>query len=199
MKKVREAIIVEGRYDKNTLSQIVDTVILETSGFSVFSNKELVRLLRRIAAERGVIVLTDSDSAGFLIRNYLKGCLPPEMVKHAYIPDRMGKERRKAKPSKEGKLGVEGMRPEEILAALQRAGATFLEEADSAGATAAGFTGADFYAYGLAGTPGSAEKRKRLLKALDLPERLSGKALLGVLSALYTREELEAYLETCGQ
>ena len=127
MLKIREAIVVEGRYDKNTLSQVVDTVIVETGGFGVFRNEEKVALLRRLARQRGLIVLTDSDGAGFVIRNFLKGSIPPDQVKHAYIPDRPGKERRKRHPGKEGKLGVEGMRPEVLEQALRRAGATFLE------------------------------------------------------------------------
>ena len=130
MFRIREAIVVEGRYDKNTLSQVVDTVILETAGFGVFKNQELVALLRRLAEERGLIVLTDSDGAGFLIRSRLKGALPPDRVKHAYIPDVSGKERRKRAPGKEGKLGVEGMSPAVLVEALRRAGATFLEEGE---------------------------------------------------------------------
>ena len=128
MLKIREAIVVEGRYDKNTLSQLVDTVILETSGFGIFKDRETLALLRRIGAKRGLILLTDSDGAGFVIRNYLKGTLPPEQVKHAYIPDRFGKEKRKRRPGKEGKLGVEGMSPTVLETALRRAGATILGE-----------------------------------------------------------------------
>ena len=124
MVKIREVIVVEGRYDKNTLSQVVDATILETKGFGIFKDKAQLRLLRRAAQARGLIVLTDSDGAGFVIRNYLRGVLPPERVKHAYIPDVPGKERRKAAPGKEGKLGVEGMSPELLLEALRRAGAT---------------------------------------------------------------------------
>ena len=132
MLHIREAIVVEGRYDKNTLSQVVDTVILETAGFGVFHNTELTALLRRLAEKRGLIILTDSDGAGFVIRNHLKGVLPPAGVKHAYIPDIAGKERRKRRGGKEGKLGVEGMRPEVLEAALRRAGATFLDETGEA-------------------------------------------------------------------
>ena len=124
MLRIKEAIVVEGRYDKNTLSQLVDTVILETSGFGVFKDRERLDLLRRLAEERGLIVLTDPDGAGFLIRNYLKGSIPPDRVKHAYVPDVPGKERRKRAPGKEGKLGVEGMDPEVLRQALLRAGAT---------------------------------------------------------------------------
>ena len=124
MLRIREAIVVEGRYDKNTLSQVVDGVILETSGFSIFQDSEKLNLLRRLAAQRGLIILTDSDGAGFVIRNFLKGAIPPEQVKHAYVPDIYGKERRKRAPGKEGKLGVEGMDPEVLRQALLRAGAT---------------------------------------------------------------------------
>lgn len=122
MLKIKEAIVVEGRYDKNTLAQLVDGLILTTSGFGIFKDRAQLELLRRVAARQGVVVLTDSDGAGFVIRNYLKGVLPPEQVKHAYIPDIRGKERRKAAPGREGKLGVEGMRPQVLEAALRQAG-----------------------------------------------------------------------------
>ena len=128
MRKIKEVIVVEGRYDKNTLAQVVDATVVTLGGFAVFNDKEKVAFLRRLAAERGLIVLTDSDGAGFVIRNYLKGALPKEQVKQAYIPDIHGKEKRKRAPGKEGKLGVEGMKPEVILEALRRAGATFLDE-----------------------------------------------------------------------
>lgn len=189
MLKIREAIVVEGRYDKNTLAQLVDTVILETAGFSIFKNQETLALLRRVAQARGLIILTDGDGAGFLIRNYLKGALPPDQVKHAYIPDIMGKEKRKRRPGAEGKLGVEGMRPQVLEAALRRAGATFLEE-DAPQTDRPPLTKADLYAVGLTGGPDSAAKRKRLLQALDLPAHLSTNALLPILGALYSREEL---------
>ena len=130
MLKIREAIVVEGRYDKNTLSQIVDAPILETSGFGIFKDKQQMVLLRRIAEKRGLIVFTDSDGAGFVIRNHLKSALPAKYLKHAYIPDVPGKERRKSRPGREGKLGVEGMSPEIILDALKKAGAT-IEGEDS--------------------------------------------------------------------
>lgn len=194
MFRIREAIVVEGRYDKNTLSQVVDTVILETAGFGVFKNQELVALLRRLAEERGLIVLTDSDGAGFLIRNHLKGALPPDRVKHAYIPDVSGKERRKRTPGKEGKLGVEGMSPAVLEEALRRAGATFLgEEPDPAAREP--ITKADLYALGLSGGPDAARRRGALLRRLDLPEHMSPNALLPVLNALYRREE---FLEEAG-
>ena len=190
--RIKEAIVVEGRYDKNTLSQVVDAVILETSGFGVFKDNEKLTLLRRIAQKQGLIILTDSDGAGFVIRNYLKGAIDPSLVKHAYIPDRLGKERRKRAPGKEGKLGVEGMRPEILLDALHRAGATFLDE--SAPNTRNCLTKADLFSLGLTGRPDSGERRAALLKRLDLPEHLTSNALLQVLSALYTKEELEGIL-----
>ena len=185
MIRIREVIVVEGRYDRNALSQVVDAVILETSGFGIFNDREKLALLRRIADERGLIVLTDSDGAGFVIRRYLKGALDPAKVKHAYIPDISGKEKRKSSPSKEGKLGVEGMRPEVLLDALRRAGATFCDEAAPQKEP---ITKADLYAAGLSGGANSAEKRKALLKKLDLPEKLTANALLDVLNVLWGRE-----------
>ena len=189
MLKIREAIVVEGRYDKNALSQVVDTVILETAGFGIFRDEETLALLRRIGAKRGLILLTDSDGAGFLIRNYLKGALPQDQVKHAYIPDRYGKERRKRRPGKEGKLGVEGMPPAVLEASLRQAGATVLGE-DSAPPQAPPLTKADLYACGLSGGEGSREKRQKLLRKLDLPAHLSPNAMLPILSAQYDRNAL---------
>ena len=192
MVKIREVIVVEGRYDKNTLSQVVDATILETKGFGIFKDKAQLRLLRRAAQARGLIVLTDSDGAGFVIRNYLRGVLPPEREKHAYIPDVPGKERRKAAPGKEGKLGVEGMSPELLLEALRRAGATV--EGETAAPTRGRITKADLVELGLSGGVGSGEKRLTLLKKLGLPEHMSPNAMLQALNLLYTREELEALL-----
>lgn len=183
--------MVEGRYDKNTLSQVVDGVILETSGFGVFKDEEALALLRRLAKERGLVILTDPDGAGFVIRNYLKGAIDPAHVKHAYIPDCPGKEKRKRTPGKEGKLGVEGMPPDVLLEALRRAGATFEENAGAPMAPRGRpITKADLYAVGLSGTPDAAERRRALLKRLELPEHLSPNALLQVLNALYSYEEL---------
>ena len=192
MFRIQEAIVVEGRYDKNTLSQLVDTVILETSGFGVFQNAELVALLRRLARTRGLIVLTDSDGAGFLIRGHLKSALPAQGVKHAYIPDVPGKERRKRAPGKEGKLGVEGMNPEVLRQALLRAGATV--EGEDAAHPRGALTAADLFSLGLTGTPDAAARRAALLQRLDLPAHLSNKALLAVLNALYAPEELTQLL-----
>ncbi|MDO4361065.1 MAG: DUF4093 domain-containing protein [Eubacteriales bacterium] len=190
MHSVKEVIVVEGRYDKNTLSQVVDAVIIETSGFGIFNDAQKQKLLRTMAQARGLVVLTDSDGAGFVIRNFIKGCVDPACVKHAYIPDVYGKERRKAAPSKEGKLGVEGMRPQVILDALIRAGATVDER--PAAESAARITKADMYKCGLSGGTGSREKRAALIKRLDLPEKLSADALLDVLNAIMTREEFFA-------
>ena len=195
MRRVREAIVVEGRYDKNTLSQVVDAVILETAGFGVFKDQERLALLRRLAEQRGIIVLTDSDGAGFVIRNFLKGAIPPEQVKHAYIPDIRGKERRKRAPGKEGKLGVEGMPPQLLLEALERAGATFLD-GDGPRSPRGELTPAQLYVLGLTGRPDSAQRRQALLKRLDLPEHMSAKALLTVLNALYTSDEVIQLVQT---
>ena len=189
MIRIREAIIVEGRYDKNTLAQIVDAPILETSGFGIFHDRQRLALLRRLAETRGIIVLTDSDGAGFVIRNYLRGAIDLSQVKHAYIPDIAGKERRKRTASKEGKLGVEGMRPDVLLEALRRAGATI--EGEETMAAGARITKADLYAAGLTGGADSKAARQRLLAQLDLPEHLSTNALLEVLNALMTREEFQ--------
>ena len=177
---------MEGRYDKNSLSQIVDAVIIETSGFGIFNNSQKQKLLRKMAESRGLIVLTDSDGAGFVIRNFIKSCVDPSLVKHAYIPDIYGKEKRKASPSKEGKLGVEGMKPEVLLEALRRAGATIDGEES---AVRAKISKADMFAKGLSGKDGSKERRAALIRRLDLPEHMTADALLDVLNATMTREE----------
>lgn len=193
MRKVREVIVVEGRYDKNTLRQAVDAAVFPVDGFAVFKDREKLDLLRRLAQERGLIVLTDSDGAGFVIRNYLKGALPKDRVKQAYIPDLYGKERRKRRAGKEGKLGVEGMRPEVLLSALERAGATFEGENASAPVLEP-LTKADLYELGLTGGPDSAQRRRMLMRRLALPEHLSVSAMLEALNLLYGREELLALL-----
>ena len=187
--RIREVIIVEGRYDKNVLSQVVDAVILTTEGFGVFRDKEKLAYFRRLAEKRGVILLTDPDGAGFVIRNHLKGALPPEQVKQAYVPDVMGKERRKRKGGKEGKLGVEGMSPDVLLQALRSCGATF--EGEDAPRRSAGITKADLLDKGLIG-PGSAERRATLQRELGLPARLTANGLLEALDLLLTREEFDA-------
>lgn len=189
MVKIREAIVVEGRYDKNTLSQVVDAPIFETNGFGIRKDKARMDLLRRVAERRGLIVFTDSDGAGFVIRNFLKGAIPAKYLKHAYIPDIPGKERRKSAPGKEGKLGVEGMTPEILLACLKRAGATILGEDTPAEQP---ITKQDLFELGLSGGANASEKRKKLMKKLALPEHLSPNGLVQALSLLYTREELTA-------
>ena len=188
MLRIREAIVVEGRYDKNTLSQMVDTVIVETSGFGIFKDKERLALLRRLAKKRGLIVLTDPDGAGFVIRSHLKGSIPPEQVKHAYVPDVYGKERRKRRGGKEGKLGVEGMSPQVLEQVLRRAGATVLD-AQAPERARPGLTKADLMAAGLTGGADSARRRQALLKEMALPEHTSANALLQVLNGCYSREE----------
>lgn len=219
--KIREAIVVEGRYDKNTLAQTVDAPIITLGGFGVFNDREKLAFLRRLAEKRGLIVLTDSDGAGFVIRNYLKGALPGDRVKQAYIPDVRGKERRKRRPGREGKLGVEGMSPAVLLEVLRRAGATFEDAGPEkiSGGQAAGpvspetisgeraagtaetkkaeakkLSKADLFALGLSGGTGSAVRRQALLKRLELPEHLNANGLLEALNLLYSREELEAAL-----
>ena len=191
MVKIREAIVVEGRYDKNTLSQILDALILETSGFGIFKDKQQLALLRRVAEKRGLIVFTDSDGAGFVIRNHIKSVIPAKYLKHAYIPDMMGKERRKQKAGKEGKLGVEGMKPDIILEALRRAGATIEgEESKPTG----GITKQDLVELGLSGCPDSSARRLALMKKLDLPEHMSANAMLNALNLLYDPEELRTII-----
>lgn len=195
MLRIKEAIVVEGRYDKNTLSQVVDTLILETAGFGIFKDSERMALLRRAAERRGLIVLTDSDGAGFVIRGRISGSIPKHLVKHAYIPDVYGKERRKKQGGKEGKLGVEGMPPQVLEQVLRRAGATVLEEQEAAAAQASPLTKADLCAAGLAGGTDSAARRQALLRKLALPQHMSANALLAVLNGCYSREEAERLLQ----
>lgn len=194
MLRIREAIVVEGRYDKNTLSQLVDTLILETAGFGIFKNEEQTALLRRVAQKRGLIVFTDPDGAGFVIRNRIKSTVPAQYLKHAYVPDVMGKERRKAHPGREGKLGVEGMPPHVLEQALRRAGATFLDEEEQE-LRPLSLTKADLMAMGLAGGAQSGQRRAVVLRDLGLPEHMSANALLQVLNTCCTARELEQALE----
>lgn len=194
MVKIKEAIVVEGRYDRNTLSQIVDATIFETNGFGIFKNKEQMALLRTVAQKRGLIVLTDSDGAGFVIRNHLKSAIPGAYLKHAYIPDIAGKEKRKAAPGKEGKLGVEGMCPEVILEALRACGATFDDETQDSPRTA--ITKQDFVELGLSGGTDSSVKRLCVQKAMNLPEHMSANALLQALNLLMTADELRNLVTT---
>ena len=197
MDEIKEIIIVEGRYDKNALAQVVRATIIETKGYGIFTDREKLTLIRRLAERQGVIILADSDSAGFLIRNHLKGSLSNGKILHAYIPDRAGKERRKRIPGKEGKLGVEGMDRETLLDALKKAGATFQQEApaDSGGEERPKITKTHLYQAGLTGLPGSAERRRALLKKLDLPEHLTTNGLLEVLNILCPYQEALHLLE----
>ena len=194
MVKIKEAIVVEGRYDKNTLSQVVEAPILQTDGFGIMNNKEQLALLRHVAQKRGLIVFTDSDGAGFVIRNFLKSAIPPNQLKHAYIPDISGKERRKSTPGKEGKLGVEGMTPEVILNCLKRAGATF--EGEHTSGQKGELTKLDLFCMVLSGGPDSKAKRLALLKMLELPEHMSANAMLQALNLLYTRDEICRLVDT---
>ena len=186
MLKIREAIVVEGRYDKIALEPLVDAPIFTTDGFGLFRDREKMALLRSVARKRGLIVLTDSDGAGLVIRSRIRGCIEAKYLKHAYIPDIPGKERRKSAPSREGTLGVEGMAPEVLLAALERCGAT----PDGDGSDPV--TKADLYALGLSGAAGSAGRRLRLLRRLALPANLSANALLEAVNALWSRDEFLA-------
>ncbi|MFR4594610.1 MAG: toprim domain-containing protein [Oscillospiraceae bacterium] len=193
MVKIRQAIVVEGKYDQNTLSQLVDTTIFQTRGFGVMHDKTLLELLRKAARTTGLIIFTDSDGAGFVIRNFLKGALPKEGVLHAYIPDIPGKEKRKRAPGKEGLLGVEGMTKEILLSALENAGADLGgEAAKKPGDTITKF---DLYTAGLSGRPDSAAKRAAFLEKLRFPAHMSANALLDALNLLYTREEFLALFE----
>jgi len=188
MVKIREAIVVEGKYDKNTLSQIVDTAIFQTNGFGIHKDKELLSLLRAVAKNRGLIVFTDSDGAGFVIRNFLKSAIPTSQLKHAYIPDIYGKEKRKSAPGKEGKLGVEGMGVDVILSCLRRAGATF---EDGEAVRSFGVTKQDFVELGLSGGKDSASKRLVLQKHLGFPAHMSSNALLQAVNVLFSPEEFK--------
>ena len=192
MIRLKEAIIVEGRYDKIKLSGIVDAPIIETGGFRVFNDREKQKLIRQIAAARGIVILTDSDGAGFVIRNFLKGAVPKEQIKNCYIPQLAGKEKRKAQAGKEGLLGVEGMTDEVIIEALRRCGATILGEEAAAREE---ISKADLFELGLTGTAYSAELRQGLLKYLNLPTYLSTNAMLTALNCLYSHEELKETLE----
>ena len=197
MIKIREAIVVEGRYDKNTLSQIVDCPIFETHGFGIFKDKKQMDLLRRVAKQRGLIVFTDADGAGFVIRNHIKSAVDNRYLKHAYTPDILGKERRKAAPGKEGKLGVEGMKPQILLDALRKAGATI--EGEAAKDLSQTVTKQDLMMMGLSGGANSSEKRQKLLKKCGLPERMTTNAMLEALNLLYQKEELIRLLEELEQ
>lgn len=188
MLKIREAVIVEGKYDKQRLSEFIDAPIITTSGFRVFRDKEKQQLIRKLARERGLIIMTDSDSAGFVIRNFLKGITGDASVKNCYIPLVEGKEKRKDKPSKEGTLGVEGLSVEMLKDALSRAGVTDIEIENSG--TREVLTKTDMYEMGLCGKDNSKSLRDKLLRSLGFPTYLSSNALLELLNDLYTKEEI---------
>lgn len=191
--KIKEAIIVEGKYDKIKLSSLIDGTIIETNGFQIFKDKKQMAMIRRLAETRGILVLTDSDAAGFVIRNYLTGAIPKEQIRHAYVPDIFGKERRKDQPSKEGKLGVEGIPKEVLLEALQRAGV--LCDASDSKEEKRLITKTDLFEAGLSGGENSAQKRKKLLQTLDLPEHLAPNSLVKVLNSLM---DFERFCEIVG-
>ena len=193
MVKIKEAILVEGRYDKNTLSQIVDAPIFVTNGFGIFRDKDQMALLRQVAQKRGLIVFTDADGAGFVIRNHIKSAIPAKYLKQAYTPDILGKERRKTAPGKEGKLGVEGMTPEIIIDCLRRAGATI--EGEVAKKAVGSITKQDLAELGLSGGRDSSVKRKALLKYLELPEHMSANAMLQALNLLTDLETLQTLMK----
>lgn len=192
MIKIDRAVIVEGRYDKIKLSSILDAVIIETEGFGIFNNKEKQQLIRRLADTKGLLILTDSDSAGFKIRSFIKGIVPAETIKHAYIPDIFGKEKRKTEVSKEGKLGVEGVKKELILEALEKAG-VFCEETENTEKRE--ITKLDLYEDGLSGRADSDALRKKLLFHLQLPERLTSNALVQILNTFLTYDEYKKAVE----
>lgn len=205
MLKIEEAIVVEGNYDKVKLSSVVDTLIVTTDGFSIFKDKEKLAFLRTLAQKRGLIVLTDPDRAGFLIRNYIKQGIDPRNIKQAYIPDIYGKEKRKQQPGKEGKLGVEGVDIELIVRALEHAGATFLDSPtpiqgidspDSSAAQQRLVTKFDFYSDGLSGSPQSAQRRRDLAHRLGLPQRISANLLLDAINSLITYEQYRKLVDS---
>lgn len=190
---IKQAIIVEGRYDKIRLSEFIASPVIETGGFRVFKDKEKQELIRRIAATRGILIMTDVDAAGFVIRNFLRGVVPEDRIRHAYIPAIEGKEQRKAQPSKEGKLGVEGLDRESLIAAIRASGAHILGEQET---DTGELTKSDFYDYGLTGRENSARIREKLLRSLGLPVYLSTNAMITAINCLFTKAEFEEYLQT---
>lgn len=184
MLKIKEAVIVEGKYDKIKISNLIDTLIIETNGFAVFKDKKKLAFIRKLANERGIIVITDSDHSGFQIRNYISSSLPKDKIKHIYIPDIYGKEKRKKEPSKEGKLGVEGIDDKILLSLFEKANieARSVEKRDL-------ITSVDMFTLGLSGTPNATQNKKKLLKSLDLPEFLSTSSLISYLNSSMDKKE----------
>ncbi|HBT64795.1 MAG TPA: DUF4093 domain-containing protein [Ruminococcaceae bacterium] len=197
MIRVREAIVVEGKYDKIKLASVVDALVIETNGFGIFKDRQLMELIRLLARERGLLILTDSDSAGFVIRDYLSGAIPPEQIKHAYIPNLSGKERRKNVPSKEGFLGVEGVDGSTIANAIRNAGAT-IEDESAVPQSQSPLTKMDLYETGLVGREFSATRRRQLLGLLGLPKSLSANRLVAVLNMTMTRKRFGETLRDLG-
>lgn len=189
--RLKEAVIVEGRYDRIKLSELIATPVIETGGFRVFKDKEKQRLIAGIAEKRGILILTDSDAAGFVIRNFLKEIIPLENIKNAYVPEILGKEKRKSAPSKEGLLGVEGMELSILKEAILKSGATMIGE--DAAERGEPIRKGDLYAFGLSGKENSSALREALLSSLGLPKYLSANALVDALNCLFTKEEFEAY------
>lgn len=186
MIKIKQAVIVEGKYDKIKLESILDTVIIPTDGFGIFKDREKQKFIRTLAHNRGIVIMTDSDSAGFVIRSFLSGIVSPEQITHVYIPDVLGKEKRKAEPSREGKLGVEGVSTEIILAALEKAGITGETQPDG---DRQQVTKTDLYEDGICGRSNSLHKRKQLLKLLGLPERTSANSMLKIINAYLSYDD----------
>ncbi len=191
--RLREAVIVEGRYDRIRVKELISTPVIETGGFRVFKDKEKQRLISEIAERRGILILTDSDAAGFVIRNFLKGIIPEENIKNAYIPSVSGKEKRKAAPSKEGLLGVEGINPELLIKAIRKSGAHIIGEEEKSGSSE--ITASDFYDLGLSGQPYSKALRERILLSLGLPKYLSKKAMLDAVGCLFSKSEFEELIQ----
>lgn len=192
MIKIKEAVIVEGKYDKIRLSGIIDTVIVETDGFAIFKDREKQHLIRFLAEKRGIIIMTDSDSAGFKIRSFIKGIIKNDNIKNVYIPDIYGKEKRKTELSKEGKLGVEGMETQVIMSALQKAGVLYDENSKKEGRE---ITHTDFFEDGISGGENSSVIRKALARELGLPEKISSSALLKIINSYMTYDEYKIALE----
>lgn len=194
--RLKEAVIVEGRYDKIKLSECIISPIIETGGFRVFKDKERQELIRAIADRRGILVMTDVDSAGFVIRNFLRGIVPEDRIFHAYIPTVAGKEKRKAEASKEGILGVEGVDREALIDAIRKSGA-HIEGDDTA--VGGEITKTDFYEYGLTGSENAARYREKVLLSLGLPKYLTANAMIAAVNCLFTKDEFEAYLVKLNQ
>lgn len=191
MIKIREAVIVEGKYDKIKLSNFLDALIVETNGFGIYKDKERLAFIRRLAKERGIILLTDSDHSGFQIRNYIANGIPKDRIKHLYIPDIYGREKRKKEPSKEGKLGVEGISDDILIKLFQSIGVECRSVLPKDR-----ITNYDLFSAGVSGSANASQKRKKLLRSLDLPEFLSVNSLLSYLNSKMTKDEFEDYMMT---